>query len=163
LFKIVSNIDRFYTGALTTLTGLFGGVTFLAVFWGAMARYVFNAPVVWSEGLATYSMIYSVMIGAALAYRQNKEIAFEVIEGNLPAPLKMTFGSVCDIAVIVLGVLLAISGWHFAASRGSLISTGLNIPMVWAQAAIAVGGIALCLSALMRLTFRHIKFSPEAH
>jgi TRAP-type C4-dicarboxylate transport system permease small subunit len=138
---------------LAAATGTSLLVVFLVVFASSVSRYAFNAPFVWSEELAKYAMIYGTLFGAALAYLQGAHIRFAILADSLPAGPRQVLARLVDVAVLGLGATLLVSGFLFAARRGALLSSGLPMPMAYAQAAIAIGGFLFAVIALLNLFF----------
>src|SRR3954469_21306616 len=72
-------------------------------------RYFLSDSLIWSEEVARYALIWSSMIGAAVAYRHGAHVAVTDVVVRLPKALQ----AVCVRAVhlLILG-FAAVLGWQ---------------------------------------------------
>ena len=140
--------------ALRGLTGLSLGLMFAVVLASSISRYLFDSPFVWSEEFAKFAMIYGVMFGASLAYLENTQISITLFAQLLAHRWEQRLSILVDVACIVFGLGFAVSGVVFAARRGGIEASGLGMPMVYAQSAIALGGALFALVGLLKLVDR---------
>ena len=136
---------------LAGLSGFSILVVFGVVFAGSVSRYLFSAPLQWSEEVAKYAMIYGTMFGMAFAYLQGTQITFSIFIDAVPAPIRRKLALGVDVATLILGGILVHAGLIFAAKRGGIMASGIGIPMYCAQIAMTVGGVCLVIAALFRL------------
>ncbi|MEQ9347135.1 MAG: TRAP transporter small permease [Thalassospira sp.] len=145
---------------LAGLSGLSILVVFGVVFAGSVSRYLFSAPLQWSEEVAKYAMIYGCMFGVAYAYLQGTQITFSIVIDTVPAAMRRKLAVLVDVATLILGGVLAYAGWIFAAKRGGIVASGIGIQMYWAQIAITIGGVCLVIAAILRLV-SYFKTDPS--
>ncbi|MEQ8284534.1 TRAP transporter small permease [Thalassospira sp.] len=145
---------------LAGLSGLSILVVFGVVFAGSVSRYLFSAPLQWSEEVAKYAMIYGCMFGVAYAYLQGTQITFSIVIDTVPAAMRRKLAVLVDAATLILGGVLAYAGWIFAAKRGGIVASGIGIQMYWAQIAITIGGVCLVIAAILRLV-SYFKTDPS--
>ncbi|MRH19561.1 TRAP transporter small permease [Rhodovulum strictum] len=152
--------------------GLSLALVFLIVFVNALRRYLFGASVPWGEELPVYLTIYGTMSGLALAYMNDSHIRFTILLDGLSMRLRERILAAGDVLAIAVGLTLARAGHLFAERRGGIDASGLvrvsrdlaeatGIEALAAlgrmgswQYAIAFGGAALALAALLRLAER---------
>lgn len=123
-----------------------------------ISRYFFNEPFQWSDEGARYAMIYGTVFGTVMAYLRSSHVKFSVITDFLGSRGHKIFEAMVHLSALLFGVTLSASGFLFMRSRGNVLSTGLGIPMYWAQAAMWIGGVGLTIAALLQLLifFRRI-------
>lgn len=136
---------------LAGLSGMSILVVFGVVFAGSVSRYLFSAPLQWSEEVAKYAMIYGCMFGVAYAYLQGTQITFSIVIDTVPKALRHKISLLIDIVTLILGGVLTYSGLIFAGKRGGIVASGLGIQMYWAQIALTVGGVCLVVAAILRI------------
>lgn len=141
-----------FKNILLFLTGSSLFVIFAVVLVSSLSRYLFNAPLQWSEEIARYGMIYGTMFGTIVCYLEGRHIKFDFLENAIPDHFKKSLGAVTDIAVLASGVMLTWSGYLFAAKRGGISAPGTGIDMYYFQAAMAIGGVGLIIAAFIRLS-----------
>ena len=101
-------------------------------------RYVFNAPLRWSEELARYTFVWISFLSVYLTYRQGAHLSLDILPGRLPAASRALLGACVELilfgtvawAIITTGPLIRIS-----MVQGSAV---LGIPMVIVYAAVVV-------------------------
>lgn len=145
----MKKLTSYYRTLLALLTGGSLLAIFLVVFASSLSRYAVNAPLLWSEEFARYAMIYGTMFGASLAYIEGKQIGFNLLTDLLSARARARLELLVHLVTLGVGVVVAYAGYVFFTTRGSLISTGLGIPMAYAQAALSLGGVLLAITALI--------------
>ncbi|MFH1806017.1 MAG: TRAP transporter small permease [Pseudomonadota bacterium] len=136
---------------LAGLSGLSIFIVFAVVFAGSVSRYAFSSPFQWSEEVAKYAMIYGCMFGTAYAYLRGSQISFSLVTDFLSEQMRTRLSVMVDAATLILGGVLVHAGLIFAGKRGGITSSGLGIPMYWAQIALSVGGVCLFVAAALRL------------
>lgn len=115
------------------------------------ARYLFGAPLIWSEEAARYLFVWVSMIGAALAMRAGSHYALTALVERLPvAPRRAAaaFGFVVSAAFLL--VLLK-TGINETRQADLQISMTLPIRMSLAYAAIPVGAALMLVHLLVNV------------
>jgi TRAP-type C4-dicarboxylate transport system permease small subunit len=99
--RLEAGIARAEAILLALLVAAMTGVTLAQV----IARYVFAAPLIWSEEAARYLFVWVSMFGAALAMRTRAHYALEAVVEQLPA---MARAAAAMFARVVAGGFLLI-------------------------------------------------------
>ncbi len=166
--QINNHVRRFFAfGAGSSMALVFG-----IIFFNALRRYSIGKSVPWGEELPIYLTIYGIMFGIAYAYMTDSHMRFSVVIDLLPEKVRQRLFTIADVITICSGGALAFAGHAFAQRRGNLDSSGLKSTGDWLaettgmqalegigkvgtwQYAIAFGGLALALAALLRLIER---------
>lgn len=152
--------------------GLSLALVFAIVFVNALRRYTVGKSLEWGEELPIYLSIYGVMFGIGLAYLEDRHVGFTVVTDLLPDRVRRWLFVAVDLATLAIGLLLAWSGFIFAARRGALEASGLigtakalaeTMAADWLlglgqmatwQAAMGIGGVVLAIAAAIRLVAR---------
>jgi TRAP-type C4-dicarboxylate transport system permease small subunit len=113
-------------------------------------RYAFNDSLYWAEEVARYALIWSSMIGAAVAYRHGSHVAVTDLVKRLPSSIQRQTLRVVHALVFAFGAFLLWQGWaltmrNFARHQ---LSTSLEIEIAWIYLSIPLGGALLMLAAL---------------
>lgn len=143
--------EAIYKKLVAWLTGGALFVCFVVVLASSVSRYAFNSPFQWSEELAKFAMIYGTVFGAALSYLSGRQIRFSVLIHLVPRWAATRLDFISDLAILVLGVGLTVSGYLFMMRRGGIMASGLGIQMYYPQAAIMIGGVCLFFAAAIRV------------
>lgn len=136
--------------ALGALMAALTAVTFLQV----VMRYVFNAPLTWSEEMARYLFVWVSLVGAGAAVGRGAHYGLEAVHKRLPAALHGVFGAAAMLIVLAFGATLLVTGIRETALAARQFSWSMPIRMHWAYAAIPVGA-ALMVWHVGMLWLRH--------
>ena len=77
LFKLLT---KGFERLLVAIIAFQAALLILSVFF----RYALNSPIVWSDEIVRYSLVWMTFAGAALATRDDKHILVDVIDTILP-------------------------------------------------------------------------------
>jgi C4-dicarboxylate transporter DctQ subunit len=104
-------------------------------------RYVLNDSLFWSEEVVRYSLVWGVMLGAALVAYEKGHISIEVIGGFLPPAGKRVVAFVANSCTLAFLLVLAWAGIDFTDRTWFQNSASLGVPMRWVYLAIPAGAI----------------------
>jgi TRAP-type transport system small permease protein len=173
---------RVVTRVLTWICAFGAGISmaavFAIVFFNSLRRYTIGKSLEWGEELPIYLTIYGVIFGAGMAYLQDRHIRFTVLTDFLPDRYRQKLMAVVDLSMVVVGGLLAYSGWLFMMRRGGVEASGLigtskdlatDLGIEWIEAfghlgvwqfSMVLGGIVLGLAALVKFVER-VSMTPD--
>lgn len=152
--------------------GLSIALVFAIIFVNSVRRYTTGHSLEWGEEMPIYLTIYGVMFGIGLAYLQDRHIRFTIITDVLSDQWRRWIFATMDLATLVTGIGLTLSGIAFASRRPQIEASGLigtakdlaqSLDMAWLewlgrvgtwQTAIAFGGVILAVSAAIRFVER---------
>ncbi|HZD53887.1 MAG TPA: TRAP transporter small permease [Woeseiaceae bacterium] len=144
------SLDLLIERAGTVLASVTLAVALVTISAQVVARYIVGDSIIWAEELARYALIWSAMIGAAVAYRRGAHVAVGVLWGVLPeAGVRFVWRAihliVVAFAAVVLWQGLALVLRNFARHQ---LSPALQVEIGWAYLAIPCGGALLALAAI---------------
>ncbi|WP_320128571.1 TRAP transporter small permease [uncultured Sphaerochaeta sp.] len=151
-------MKRFYDGLSKGITWLC--LTLLIVYTILVAvqvisRYVFQSPTTWTELVARYLFVWSIMLYMPVLYRQHGNAAFDLLFKKLKEPTRRYVQLLNDGFILACSFYLAKWGWLFCSKMTNKYIMGLgsniHIPMNVAYLAIPVGGMFLMLMCFEQL------------
>jgi TRAP-type transport system small permease protein len=99
-------LDTFLVWAVCILTTVLLIVMSAQVIW----RYVFNDPIYWSEELARYLFVWLTFLAAAMAFRDHKHMAVDLIQPFLsPAARRWQAAIITGILAVFFVLVLVIA------------------------------------------------------
>ena len=116
-------------------------------------RYVLVSPLSWTDEAMRYAMVWvAFLAGSALVFRQEHMAlnVFDEIKSRVVIWLLRTF---VLVAIFAFAILLIVYGWPLAMRNIKEVSPSAQIPLVWAYAAVPVGGVLMALYAAWLLIF----------
>jgi TRAP-type C4-dicarboxylate transport system permease small subunit len=142
--KMVDTLNK----AVGIVLAVMLGVMSILVIAQVISRFVIQFPIIWSEELSRYLMVYIVFAGASLAIRHNQLISIEI----LPESLSEKKREILIIFVMILSIvffgILFFQGLSMIGHVKDQMSAGLGISMSYAYAAIPIGSFLLALNSL---------------
>jgi TRAP-type C4-dicarboxylate transport system permease small subunit len=119
--------------------------------WQVFGRYVLNASPGWTEPVALVLMGFVVMLGAAVAVRQESHFRFGMIaEGGSPRRQAVLAVLSRGVAAIT-GLMLAVYGAHLTLDEWDVPMAGAGIPGGTRFLGLAIGGVLILIFAAERL------------
>ncbi len=131
------------------LIALFAAMV-ISIVWQVVARYFFGAPTVWSEELARFLIVWVTMLGSAYTLEHGGHVAVTVFADILPEKLQIALGFIRDMITVIMAGGLAYYGYGLVLSGTRRTSTGLNLEMSYAYAAIPVGAVLIAFYLVAR-------------
>jgi TRAP-type transport system small permease protein len=153
--RFICIIDKLNNGIFTFIALLFG-VTGLLTIYQVFARYVLKSPLVWSEEVVRYVMIWIVLLGTAIALRKGLLISVETLLFVLPERIKRILQIIIIGLNIIFLLILVNYGFSIMESLQTQKAGALDIPVAWTYAAIPVGSLLAllnCVVVLLELIF----------
>ena len=124
----------------------------LTIAYAVLRRYVFGAPVAWTDELVGYLLVASVMLAAADALFGGEHIAVDIVTERLaPRGKRITF--LFGLAAVgATALLLAVEGIgmvRFSHQVGLRSNGYLAVPMWIPQLLVPIGALLLLLAAVV--------------
>jgi len=104
-------------------------------------RYILNDSLFWSEEVVRYSLVWGVMLGAALVAYERSHISVEVIGAFLPPAGKQVLTFLANTCTLAFLLILIYAGLDFTDRTWFQRSASLGVPMRWVYLAIPVGAL----------------------
>jgi tripartite ATP-independent transporter DctM subunit len=148
---IVGLIDR-SLGALVEFVAAGLVVAEIAIlFSGVVARYVFDAPLVWSDELASMLFLWLAMLGAVIAFRRDEHMRMTAAVGALPPAARAVLDTFATGAALAFLLLIARPAYDYALEQVPILTPALQFTDAARTAALPVGIALMAAFALLRL------------
>src|ERR1700743_3192253 len=112
-----------------------------------LLRYLFNAPVEWSDDVARGLMVGSSFFGAASAVARAENLGVAFLVNKLPARIRRVVDSVGGVLVIVIAGYVAFNaikmGWLTTGQ-----TSGSGLPLEWTFYPMGIGALLMTIFAL---------------
>lgn len=118
------------------------------IFAQVIFRYILAAPLVWSEELALFMMVWITFLGSALLLERREHISIDIFVDSMPATLQSItrlFGALVIFAfniALVYGAVVVIDVVKNSVTPGMRISVG------WLYGGVFAGGVLLILVSI---------------
>ncbi len=140
------------------LAGLFLLAVFVLVTAQVASRFLFNFSLAAASELSIYAMIWSVFLGAAVAFRHNSHIAMDILLTKLPNRARHLADFTIFILLVAFLGLVAVEGHDLAMRAMRQSSPAARIPVGYITMAMPVGSVIalafLCEQQIQKLLER---------
>lgn len=145
---IIRLLDRTVFRLISILTQLLLLSAVAAGFYQVMARFVLHTPADWSEAWTRSALIWSVMLGIVLAFRQGSMLSVEMLHGALgPRNKRWLEHLILLICVTFLGFMAWVGGMMTWRVRFQNLPS-LDISISWIYIAIPIGATLAMLAVV---------------
>jgi TRAP-type C4-dicarboxylate transport system permease small subunit len=131
-------------------------VLLVVVFLNVILRYLFNAPLFWSDELARFTFIWLSYFGAVISMKRNRHFGFDLFIDAFPERIRRFLILAKDLCALFLVFYIGIAGLEMNRVLSFQRSPTLGISIAYAYLALPVGCglMALLQLALIIENFR---------
>ena len=148
---MLNKINQRLAQLLDWTIGLIMGATVVILFVGVILRYVFSAPLFWSEEVAVLGLIWITFLGGAILVRQDKNVCITFFSDNCPAPMARRMKILSDILVIIMLCVMIYQSWKLTGRLAFSTTPALRIKESWFGWAMISGFIIMLYYQIQRL------------
>jgi TRAP-type C4-dicarboxylate transport system permease small subunit len=115
----------------------------LLVIGQVIMRYIFNSPLVWSEELAVYCMVWLAFVGAIIAMRDKEHIEVDIVLVFLPEKFRHLMKLVSRSITAIFLLVLTVYGFQLTMENYNIPSAANQIHMGYVYIIIPVSAIGM--------------------
>lgn len=141
LTQISDRVNRLVEYAGFVIVAGMTVLTLIQVFF----RYIVENSLSWSEEIALYLFIWSVMLGASIGVKRRFHVAVSFIHDRLPAGLRQVLDLVLLLLIGYFALVMVTEGYDVATRFVSQLSPATRIPMGYVYASVPVSGALILL------------------
>ena len=125
----------------------------LLIFFQVLSRFIFNAPLAWSEESARYIFVWSIYISAALAVKRREHIRVEIGIMIFKGRARKIANLVGDVIFILFSFVLLKDGLFLVGKLGEHVqySPALGLPMDLVYIIIPLGYGLMLLRLIQKI------------
>ncbi|MGB9813905.1 MAG: TRAP transporter small permease [Thermovenabulum sp.] len=123
----------------------------VAIVLQVLFRYVIHSSLSWSEELARYLFVWSVLLGSAMCVKRRSHVGVEVFMMYLPKNLQKYGVFLADIFGLIFYGILIVYGFNVVKITMNQSSASLGIKMGYPYLSIPVAGIVMFLNGLYNM------------
>jgi tripartite ATP-independent transporter DctM subunit len=158
LGRFAGHLDRALGGLVETVAAVLVLVEIIILGAGVMARYVFHAPLVWSDELASILFLWLSMLGAVVALRRGEHMRMTGLVSRVSPQTRALLEAIAITASIAFLLLIIPHALEYAEEENFIVTPALEISNAWRAAAIPVGvGLMLIAAGCRLLRFSTLK------
>ena len=144
-------LDRAVGWLTETVVALLVAAEIVILLVGVLSRYVFDAPIVWSDELASILFLWLAMLGAVVAFRRREHMRMTAVVGSLSPAGRGALELFATASAFAFLLAIAHPALEYAQDEAFITTPALEIPNSWRAAALPVGVGLMMLCALLQL------------
>ena len=150
-YPALKAIDRLIGWASEVPAALLVAVEIIILLSGVIARYGLNAPLTWSDELASILFLWLAMLGAVIALRRSEHMCLTMLVNRVSQPIRqyITLGAQLVVTAFVLEIILP--AYDYFQDQWLITTPALEIPDGLRVAAIGVGALMMLALTVIRL------------
>lgn len=133
------------------VAGLLVLCVLMLVLFQVITRYVFNAPVAWTEELARFALIWLAFIGAGWVASRGSHVTVRLGDDKLSPQVRRWLDAFAGLLSLIIGGALLWGAPDFLITAGRTSSPALNWPMGWVYGASVLGYGLIMLHTVVAL------------
>ena len=119
-----------------------------------ISRYVFDAPMVWTEELSANLLIWMTFLGATAIVRSDSHVRVEVVEELCGPKVAAWLFSIFDLVIIAFLIALVIGGWQLMGQLDFERTPALRIPIAWVIAIVPAASAVMVFYTVLNIVRR---------
>ncbi|MCU9614884.1 TRAP transporter small permease [Caldibacillus lycopersici] len=130
-------LTRFEDYVAVICFSLMSIITLVAVFF----RFALNSPIIWSEEVARYLMVWGIFIGISIMTRKNAQLGIDIFIAFAPEKVKKVVTFICHIMLIgtyIIAFYLSVDFVLYSLELGQLTPI-LRIKFAYVYMAMPLG------------------------
>jgi len=158
LGRAADRFDRVIGGVVEAAAALLVLIEMVILAAGVTARYVFHAPLVWSDELASILFLWLSMLGTVVALRRGEHMRMTGLVSRVGPGTRALLEALAITASIAFLLLIIPHAIEYAEEESFIVTPALEITNAWRAAAIPIGmGLMLLAAGARLLRFNQLK------
>ncbi len=133
----------------------------LIVFLEVLFRYVLNAPLDWSEELATFTFVWASLLGASIGLKMRENPRLDLVVKLFPLKMQKTIEGIYNIAVLFLLAVLFIYGARLTVSMKSQLTAALQYSVSFIYAVLPISAAIMFFHLAIQTVGLFLKKNEE--
>ncbi|NLN17345.1 MAG: TRAP transporter small permease [Firmicutes bacterium] len=129
----------------TVFVGFLLAVLLVVVSLQVWTRFVSYKPLMWTEEVARFSLVWIVFQGAAIAVQRKAHYILDILPARLSQKTRRILSLLCCLFMFAMAYVIVYHGWVFAVSGLRRLSPTVELPMFWVYLAIPTSGICMMI------------------
>ena len=146
-----------YNLVLTLCTILFLVIIFVTVA-GVFTRYILDSPLIWSDELARFSLIWMIFLGAGVVSFKDSHLIVDFIFEYVPEKVGSFFKTFSFVVVLAFLITLVVFSIDLLRVAGYNTSPALEIPLSFWRGSVVAGAILMIIAMIYNQIKRYKKW-----
>ncbi|MBW2128757.1 MAG: TRAP transporter small permease [Deltaproteobacteria bacterium] len=132
------------------LAGLLTAAMTVVVFLQVLFRYVFNAPLDWSEEMATFAFTWMALLGASVGLKGEEHPALDIFFMRLSGKIQIFVKTIINLSIIFMLVILFIYGIKLTLAMRSQSTAALGYSVSFVYVVLPISALIMLLHIIVQ-------------
>lgn len=146
-----------YNLVLTLCTILFLVIIIVTVA-GVFTRYILDSPLIWSDELARFSLIWMIFLGAGVVSFKDSHLIVDFIFEYVPEKVGSFLKTFSFVVVLAFLITLVVFSIDLLRVAGYNTSPALEIPLSFWRGSVVAGAILMIIAMIYNQIKRYKKW-----
>lgn len=133
-------------------------VLIFLTFFQVCSRYIFQAPITFSEEMGRFLFIWMSLLGAAIAMKHDKHIRLDLFQGRMHPLFRHLFDAIVFLLILGFSALVMIQGIKLSGATTRQIAPVSRIPMAYMYLIVPISALFMGCYALRYFVLRVQQF-----
>lgn len=148
---------------ISVLIAVLTVVTVVIVFGQVIFRFVLEEPLVWSEEVALFCLVWITFLGASLASRNRTLIGVETLVKRLSPAWRLRVEILVQLFSVIFFLAMIVYGTKTVFIVAGQRAAATGISMAWVYASVPVGGFLMFVNSLAWMAEYKAEYKKEAN
>lgn len=112
---------------------------------GVFSRYVMNSPVIWSEELARFLLIWITFVGASVAVYKKEMLSFSFSSNFIPQRAQLLMRLIIGLLTILFLSIFLWFGFSSLSIYKLITASATKMSLIWPAVGMVVGGVFMTI------------------
>ena len=126
-------------------------IVVISAFYGVISRYILNNPVAWSNEVATIAFTWTVFLGAAAAWKNDKHIHLDLVYNFFPNKIKIISDWLKNIILTVFIVFALYLSIQFTITAYNKPTAILRIPFSYVDVPVVIFFSSIIIRSIQKI------------
>ena len=141
--NLLDEISRRLNQAMKFLAGFLIAAMTILVFLQVIFRYLVDAPLDWSEEMASFAFVWMALLGASVGLKNDEHPRLDIIYQIFPDWIKMFCNLIINLAILFMLVVLFIFGMQLTIAMQLQRTAALGYSISYVYAVLPISAIVM--------------------
>lgn len=148
--NLLNGISRNLNQAIKFLAGFLIAAMTILVFLQVVFRYLLDAPLDWSEEMASFAFVWMALLGASVGLKYDEHPRLDIFYEIFPGWIKKICGLIINLAILFMLVVLFIFGVKLTIAMQMQRTAALGYSVSYVYAVLPLSAIVMFIHVFVK-------------
>jgi TRAP-type C4-dicarboxylate transport system permease small subunit len=159
--NLLNGISRHLNQVVKFLAGFLIAAMTILVFLQVIFRYLLDAPLDWSEEMASFAFVWMALLGASVGLKYDEHPRLDIFYEIFPDWIKKICGLIINSAILFMLVVLFIFGVNLTIAMQMQRTAALGYSVSYVYAVLPLSAVVMFIHVFVKTIMLLIDTEPE--